>query len=241
MAFHQKRPLWLFISFIATVTLLTSCETAANVIRQTRTVRAGQAQEADVRIVMGAGKLMVEGGARTLMEGEFETSYAEWDPEITYTIDGHVGDLSIEQPPMRGGIRTENIANEWAIRLNDEIPMDLSIELGAGQSEVDLTGMSLTDLDIRVGAAEITLDLRGNWNKDLKVRMEGGVGKLLILLPSRVGVRAEVRGGIGAIETLGLEQKGSRWYNDAYDESDVVLDLDVEGGIGEIRLEVEGY
>ena len=119
--------------------------------------------------------------------------------------------------------------------------MALSIALGAGQSEIDLTGMTLTDLDISVGAAEITLDLRGNWDQNLDVRMAGGVGKVLIRLPSRVGVRAEVRGGMGTIESTGLINKGTKWYNAAYGESDVTLDVDVEGGIGEIRLEVDEY
>jgi hypothetical protein len=51
-----------------------------------------------------------------------------------------------------------------------------------------------------------------------------------------VGVYATGRGGIGEIHTEGLRRQGDHWVNDAYDDAKVRIHLDVEGGIGEIRL-----
>ena len=36
----------------------------------------------------------------------------------------------------------------------------------------------------------------------------------------------------------GLKKVGDSYVNDAYGESDVTLDVDVRGGVGEINLEV---
>jgi hypothetical protein len=37
---------------------------------------------------------------------------------------------------------------------------------------------------------------------------------------------------------VGLEKKGDSYVNDAYGDSDVTLDVDVQGGVGEINLKV---
>ena len=59
-----------------------------------------------------------------------------------------------------------------------------------------------------------------------------------MLLPSEVGVRAKARGGLGKINAEGLQRVGDAYVNDAYGESEVTLMVDIQGGIGEINLEV---
>ena len=34
--------------------------------------------------------------------------------------------------------------NEWRLRLNDEVPMDLTVDMGAGSATLQLGGLSLT-------------------------------------------------------------------------------------------------
>jgi hypothetical protein len=70
------------------------------------------------------------------------------------------------------------------------------------------------------------------------VFVHGGVGEATVLLPSEVGVRAKVQGGLGKINAEGLQQEGNAYVNDAYGDSDVTLMVDIQGGIGEINLEV---
>jgi predicted membrane protein len=70
------------------------------------------------------------------------------------------------------------------------------------------------------------------------VTVRGGVGEATILLPSDVGVKAEVRGGLGELNVSGLTKDGDIYVNDAYGKSDVTITLDVEGGVGEITLQV---
>jgi hypothetical protein len=70
------------------------------------------------------------------------------------------------------------------------------------------------------------------------VSIQGGVGEATVMLPSEVGVRAKAEGGIGKINAEGLTREGNSYVNDAYGNSDVILEVDVEGGVGEINLEV---
>jgi hypothetical protein len=82
------------------------------------------------------------------------------------------------------------------------------------------------------------VDLTGDYAKDFDASIQGGVGEATVLLPSEVGVKAKAEGGIGGINAEGLEKVGDSYVNEAYGESDVNLNVDVKGGVGEINLEV---
>jgi hypothetical protein len=51
-------------------------------------------------------------------------------------------------------------------------------------------------------------------------------------------VRATAHGGIGAIHVRGLKKDGDAYVNEAYGKSPVTVKVQVEGGVGEINLEV---
>ncbi|MGH3144608.1 MAG: hypothetical protein ACRDTR_02290 [Rubrobacter sp.] len=53
-------------------------------------------------------------------------------------------------------------------------------------------------------------------------------------------VRARLMVGAGElkINAEGLQREGDAYVNDAYGDSDVTLEVDVRGGVGEINLEV---
>jgi hypothetical protein len=52
-----------------------------------------------------------------------------------------------------------------------------------------------------------------------------------------VQVRAE--GGLGRINADGLQSEGQAYVNEAYGDSDVTLDVEVRGGVGQIDLQVD--
>ncbi len=136
---------------------------------------------------------------------------------------------------LRGG---DHIVNEWDLHLGKDIPLDLDVELGAGQSDLALGGLRLTELDIRTGAGESTIDLSGDWERDLDVNIQGGVGKSTLRLPEDVGVRVRADVGLGDVDAHGLSKDGDAYVNDAYGESDITLDINLDGGVGEVNLEL---
>jgi hypothetical protein len=89
-----------------------------------------------------------------------------------------------------------------------------------------------------MGAGKSTVDLTGDYAKGFDATIEGGVGEVTVMLPSEVGVKAKAEGGLGKINAKGLKKVGDSYVNDAYGESDVTLDVDVRGGVGQINLEV---
>ncbi len=205
--------------------------------RESQTIQPENAQSVHTKLIMGAGELNLTGGADQLMEGEFSYNVADWKPKVNYEVSGNKGELVVRQGSGGGVSLGGDARNEWDIRLNDELPTDLAVQMGAGESDLDLDSLTLTGLSLQMGAGKTTVDLTGDYSRDFDASIEGGVGEATVLLPSEVGVRAKARGGLGKINAEGLQRVGDAYVNDAYGESEVNLRVDVQGGIGKINLE----
>ena len=200
-------------------------------------VEAQGAQSAEVNLTIGAGELRVSGGAEPLMVADFTYNLDEWQPQIDYSVRGGRGVLTVTQPEASVP-ESADIRYEWDIRLNDDIPLDLSVTLGAGASNLDLSQLDLRTLTANVGAGEGIVILTGDYAEDVSATIRGGVGGVTVLFSNDVGVRVEVAGGLGSITAEGFSQDGRVYTNDAYGTSDVTLDVSIEGAVGSIQLQL---
>jgi len=106
---------------------------------------------AEVSLTMGAGSLSLTGGADGLVSGEIKYNIAEWKPTVT----NQDGKVTIEQGPSDGinGIPGDDIVNDWELKLGNA-PMELTINAGAYEGTVDLSGVPLRNLSINDGASK---------------------------------------------------------------------------------------
>jgi len=206
--------------------------------RESHSIQPEDAMSVSANLKLGAGELNVTGGADALMEGEFSYNVSDWKPKVNYDVSGDKGELSVEQGSGEGVRLGGDARNEWDLRLNDEVPTNLRVEMGAGESDLDLDSLTLIGLDLQMGAGKTTVDLTGDYDRDFDASIEGGVGEATVLVPGEVGVRVRAEGGLGKINAEGFQREGEAYVNDAYGDSDVTLEVDVRGGIGEINLEV---
>ncbi len=205
---------------------------------ESRSIQPEDAKSVRAHLMMGAGELKVSGAADALMEADFSYNVSDWKPEVGYDVNGETGELSIEQGKGEGVRLGGDARNEWDLRFNDAVPTDLVLEMGAGESDLDLDSLTLTELDLEMGAGEATVDLTGDYAQGFDASIEGGVGEATVLVPSEVGVRVRAERGLGKINAEGFRREGQAYVNDAYGDSEVTLDVDVRGGVGTINLEV---
>jgi hypothetical protein len=205
---------------------------------ESKSVALKNADSVRAQLKMGAGELHITGGADQLMEGDFSYNVSEWKPKVSYDVSGGEGELVVKQGNANSGSLDGKARNEWDITMNDEVPTDLVVQVGAGESDLDLDSLALKGVDLKMGAGKTTIDLTGDYAKSFDASIEGGVGEATVLLPSEVGVKAKAEGGLGKINAKGLEKVGDSYVNDAYGESDVNLSVDVKGGVGQINLKV---
>ncbi|HVB87259.1 MAG TPA: toast rack family protein [Candidatus Dormibacteraeota bacterium] len=195
------------------------------------------AKEVNVHVQMPAGQLRLDGGAGKLLDADFRYEGWQGTPQVNYTVTDGQGDLQITQ--NGNSSHFGNNYNDWRLNLGGAAPMDLKLEMGAGQAWVRPNGLDLSELDIHMGAGQLDLDLTKLAPSNLQADIEGGAGQARIHLPKDEGVRVFASGGIGAVNADGFGRQGDAYVNAAYGKSANNIEMTVHGGVGEIDL-IEG-
>jgi hypothetical protein len=203
---------------------------------ESQSVNLESATSADVQIDFPAGELKVQSGASNLMDASFRYNVDDWQPEVKYSEDGPQGELLVNQPgddrvPVGG-----ELVNEWEIQLNNNVPMDLIVRTGAGNSELDLAALDITSLTVETGAGVTTVNLDGSWQHDVDVSIQGGFGELTVNLPAEMGVRVEMDTALVTVTANGLINDENGYVNQAYGTAPHTLTLKLEAGVGSVVL-----
>lgn len=198
-----------------------------------------KAKELALELNIGVGELNVEKGAKEWIEGKAEYNHEGLKPIVSYDLDGKTGVAVIDQKDIKLK-NLKNVKNNWNLRLNNDVPIDLKINSGATDTKLNLRGLQLSNLEVNAGVGNITIDLRdGKWKDSFNTQLKIGIGKSTILLPADVGVKIIANKGIGKSEFVGLISKGNGVYvNEAYDGANVVININADLGIGEAIFKV---
>jgi hypothetical protein len=203
-----------------------------------RSVERQGAESVAVDVVMGAGQLDLSGGAAQLLDATFIYTEPSWKPEVEYRVEGTRGYLEIRQGDVDSDRVRVNARNEWTLRMSNDIPMDLRLDMGAGLSQLDLRGLDLDTLNVSKGAGQMGIDLSGDRRRDVTADIESGAGLLTITLPQTIGVRVEVDTGVGIVNAAGFMRDGNAYVNDAFGESPVTIQATVRLGAGVLSLDL---
>ena len=158
------------------------------------------AGSASVDILFGVGDLEIDSGASDqLFSGHFRYNVERWEPEVDY--DGDV--LTIKQggTEQDWGIPTGNIRNDWDLEFSPDIPLRMNLDLGAGDGELDFTGLQIEELDLNMGAGdfEVRFD-EPNQARMGQLALDTGASKLDVIGIGHAGPdEMIVQGGVGDI------------------------------------------
>jgi hypothetical protein len=61
---------------------------------------------------------------------------------------------------------------------NNDVPLDLSVQMGAGKGTLRLRDLTLTKLHVEMGAGQVEVDLTGDRKNQLDADIEGGVASV---------------------------------------------------------------
>lgn len=211
---------------------------------QTETLEVDRENATSVHAEMQirVGHLTISGGSGTLMEGTFarsgssgSTNASSLMPDVRYTVDDGQGLLFVCQTTLQEPGAHDGVGTVWDLRLNDRVPLDLSVTLGVGRSTLDVGGLNLTALDIRTGVGETILDLDGI-DHDLDVQISGGIGEIVITVPGEAGILVDADMGIADVNAPGFTRTGSRYANEQYGKANATIRIVLDQGIGEVTI-----
>ncbi len=201
-----------------------------------QTIDVGGAKSVRASVEMSSGEVTVGGDTTNLLDATFDAP-KNARPKVEYERSGDTGVLKISDDVSASRVVIPgNHDSKWNLRFGGSIPLDLKIDIGAGQGNLNLRGVRVTKLELNIGAGQVNADLTGDRKEDLDADIEGGVGEAQIRLPRNVSVVVQASGGIGSVDTHGLKRDGDRYVNDAYGKPGPAIHLKVEGGIGHIDL-----
>lgn len=195
-------------------------------------------ERATIDIQFRAGNLYVDAlteGSSQLIQGSVDLSQNE-SLNKDYRGSNGAANFTLEsRGPLNVGpdVWTNN-QKKWNLSLNRDVPLDLRINTGAGQSNLDLTNLNLTSFDLNGGVGQVTVKLpvRGRYS----MQIDGGVGQLVVMVPAGVAARVHVDSGLGGVDASGFSHKGDTYTTGNYDTADNRADVQLKGGVGQIVL-----
>lgn len=197
----------------------------------------GDIEKADITISPAAGELNVEGlvDSTALISGEANTGRNQ-QVYTDYEVSGTTGYFKIDSWSMV--IFPVSGPWNWDLGLTDRIPLDLVLNMGAGDMNADLSGLNLMDLNISQGVGELTVILAEQG--DYSAEINQAVGSIVVEIPKEAGIRIEFSKAISSLSIPpGFEQRGDFYYSSNYDKAEQQIDLDISQAIGSIILRFE--
>ncbi len=154
------------------------------------------------RVAYGAGKIEVKAAASSMLY-EMSLKYDADHTEPIARYDSATRSLSL-------GVRSHGVkfsggdheSGALHAELSARVPIDLSLELGAVQGELQLGGLRLTDLSLKAGAADLTLRFdEPNRERLRSMALDIGAADVRILHAGNAGAeRVRVNVGVGKLD-----------------------------------------
>jgi len=202
-----------------------ACATVASpgaIQTKSETVELGSADSVRVTVDAGIGELYVDGGSSELLNADFRYNIDELEPEVTYDVDGDTGRLRVSSKDNINVIPTGQIESEWRLQFAEDVPLEMDLKLGLGDSDLDLSDLTVTSLDVGAGAGRLDLNV-GNQTLD-RLKVEAGLGDVKINVAGGTIGRFDFQSGAGSTK---IDLRGA-WEDD--------LVATIEGGLGDLTV-----
>lgn len=124
---------------------------------------------------------------------------------------------------------------DWQVLVNQTLPLDLTVDAGIGNSELDLAGVNLEHLNFDAGVGNVSLTLPRH--STYRASLDGGVGQLTVIVDPTSPIAIRVDTGIGSVRMpTSFRQDGKTYYSPGYEPGLVASEIRIQAGIGTIHV-----
>ena len=196
------------------------------------------AQKSDVYLNLPAGKLRVS--AMSESAGQIEGTLRQPDAgniDRSFYVDQDTAHLSLRGTGVSVWIPfgPNRHQNEWDLRFNPSVPLALNADMGAGETDVDLTGMTIDRARVNIGAGSTTVRLPAEGR--FEAQIDGGVGSVTILLPRAMAVRVQAHTALVDLDLpADFVQDGDNYRSPNITGADSIVDLNLNLAIGRVAI-----
>lgn len=201
------------------------------------------AAQAEITLGTTVGRLEISANTSgKLMDGTLELNARDRLNREVRTR-GEVQFVRLEAESRRPSISLPDVLNRqdtsWNIGLSPKVPLVLRISTGVGSSRLDLTDLKVTEFRLESGVGQTAVFLPSSGQ--VKARIESGVGETTVSIPAGMQARVRASSGIGTVRVLGdYTRDGDVYTSSGFETSSNRVELEVEGGIGQVTVEQAG-
>ena len=193
------------------------------------------AARAKIRINHGAGRFYIQGNAEagTLVSGSFGGGL-----KVMTHQDGDELEVRMRTPEsFFPGLWFPGDSLDWKFQLNNTMPIKLSLNTGASESEINLTGLQVTDLCLQTGASSTSITMPDGAGLT-NVVIEAGVASVSVRIPVGVAGRIRSRSGLASVN---VDKNRFPYQEGAYQSVDYAtavnkVDILIQAGLGSIEV-----
>jgi hypothetical protein len=207
---------------------------------ETASIPLDGATRAEIRIRHGAGRLTVAGGA-----GAQDVASGSFGGGLSRQVNRRGDTLDVEMKIPEdlwfrgGGVWFVGAWSPivWDVRLNENIPLTLDFETGAGENKIDLSALKAVDIRLKTGASSSELTLPVNAGRT-KVKISSGAAAVVVRVPDGVAANIRVQSGLAGIniDERRFPRSGNGYTSPDYAQAANAVDIDVETGVGSIEI-----
>jgi len=187
-------------------------------------------------IDLAAGSLWLKSGEEALLSAKFD--YNRNPPRCRYEVDEGVASLKIRSEQGRFSLFSRKHHNDAKIEVSDKYPLDLSIDAGACELDLDLSDLELTDFELDGGVCDINLRF-GDRAKLLRATIDVAVSDLDIQIPRGLGLKLIKDTALSSFDHGGIKLEklsGSTYLSEDYSTAEKKIDLYIEASLSSLAI-----
>lgn len=190
-------------------------------------------EKATIELKFDSGKLILKEFTPLLYEFISQYQYKEFEPFEKFSRTEKEANIIIYHSPVTKKRISNNIKNNWELKLNNQIIYNLSIETGAINMDSNLSGFKVEKLVIKSGVSNINLVVP-NYNS--KIIINTGVSNIDIAIPKDVGVILNINSGITIKNLDDFIKRNDTYVSNNYDNSEFKTEIEIDCGVSNINI-----
>ncbi len=190
-------------------------------------------ERASIELNLDVGKLTLGESTPLLYECISQYRYKEFEPFEEFSRIEKEADILIYHSPVTKKVISNNIKNNWQLKLNNKIIYDLSVKTGAIDIDCNLSDFNVEKLYIESGASNINLVLP---QYDSKIIIDTGVSNIEIAIPKNVGATVNIDSGIAIKDLDDFIKRNGTYISHNYNESEFKTEIEIDCGVSNIDI-----
>lgn len=226
-------------------------------IKETKKIEMDDIDTLKVKVIMGAGRLLLNGKTKHMFAGSFAYNDEDFAPRVKYYRKENWGIIKVIPKQFKENSEHEDIKNVWNLRFNENLPikMDLKfgaglgelnlgllnmyagvLKLGAGKIDINLTNSkTIEDLAIKMGVGDVTINLSDFDRNEINLSVDGGIGKFTLIVPEDKNSDIYIDRGIAKVSADSFEKRADHYFNHLNDSKETIL-VKIHAGLGHVEL-----